>query len=143
MCDRPADVPVKVMLPVALAAVEAAVRVIFCGAAGVTLTEEGEAVTPAGSPETATETDPLKELTADAETVTSAPDPPAGRVTAAGETEREKSGEGEDEGGEDVPEFVDLEPPQEARVTTEQRRIRRCSEGEPMPDRPLNIESRW
>ena len=76
-CERPDEVPVKVMLPVALAAVEAAVSVTFCEAVGVTLTVAGEAVTPAGSPVTATEIDPLKELIAFAETVMSDPEPPA------------------------------------------------------------------
>ena len=76
-CDMPDAVPVKVTLPVALAAVEAAVSVTFCGVPGVTLTDEGDAVTPAGSPETATETDPLKELIAAAEMVMSDPEPPA------------------------------------------------------------------
>jgi hypothetical protein len=138
--DKVEDVPVKVMVPVALAAVEAAARVIFCGTAGVTLTVVGEAVTPAGSPETATETVPVKELTAVAEMVTSDPEAPACSVTEAGETESEKSGVGEDGGGEDVPEFSDFELPQDASVMTEQRRIRRLREDEPMPDRPLDIE---
>ena len=64
-------------MPVALAAVVAAVSVTFCGAVGVTLTVVGDAVTPAGSPVIATATDPLNELIAVAETVMSEPEPPA------------------------------------------------------------------
>lgn len=75
--DTPEAVPVNVTLPVALDAVESALSVTFCGVPGVTLTEEGEAVTPVGSPETATETEPLNELSAVAETVMSDPEPPA------------------------------------------------------------------
>ena len=65
------------MLPVVLDAVEAALKVIFCGAPGVRLTELGEAVTPDGSPDSEMEIDPLKELIAEADTVISEPEPPA------------------------------------------------------------------
>ena len=75
--DKLDDVPVNVMFPVALDAADAAARVIFCETPGVTLTDEGEAVTPEGRPDSETETDPLKELIAEAETVMSDPEPPA------------------------------------------------------------------
>ena len=116
--DRLDDVPVKVMLPVALDAVGAAVRVIFCDAAGETLIEVGEAVTPEGRPETETEIDPLKELIAEAEMVMSDPDAPACRVTEVGEAESEKSGVGEEE-GDPVPEVPDLDPPHDVRNTAQ------------------------
>ena len=67
----------KVMLPAALDALDPALNVIFCEAPGVTLTELGDAVTPAGSPDTETEIDPLNELIAEAETAMSDPEPPA------------------------------------------------------------------
>jgi len=140
-CDRPDEVPVKVMLPVALDAVEAAVRVIFCAVVGVTLTVAGDAVTPAGSPVMATETVPLKELIAVAEIVMSDPEPPAWRVTAVGATESEKSGEAEDEG---VPVLglPDLEPPHEVRNTAQDSRDRKLQnlERESTPGRPLQID---
>ncbi len=109
------------MLAVALEAVEAAVRVTFCDAAGVTLTVLGDALTPGGSPVIATETDPLKELMAFAETVMSAPEPPACSVTEVGETASEKSGE-EDEEGAPVLELPDLELPHDVRKTTQHSR---------------------
>lgn len=134
--------PVNVTLPVALDAVEAAVSVIFCDAVGVTLTVVGEAVTPDGSPEIATEIDPLKELIAVAETVMSEPEPPACSVTEVGEAESEKSGDEEDEG---VPELEppDLELPHDVRNTAQDSRDRRQQnlEGESTPGRPLRYIS--
>lgn len=121
VCVAPDAVPVKVMLLLAAEAVESAESVTFCGVPGVTLSDEGEAVTPVGSPETAIEIDPLKELRPAAETVTSDEVPPAWRVTEDGESETEKSGEA-DEGG-DVVEVLDFEPPQEVKRLAQHSRM--------------------
>jgi len=74
---KPAAVPVKVMLTVAAEVLEEAARVTCFEVPGETLSDAGEAVTPEGSPEIETEIEPLKELIAAAETVTSEPEPPA------------------------------------------------------------------
>ena len=54
-------------------------------------------VTPAGSPERATATVPVNPLRAFAVTLTDWPAAPAVRLREAGETDKEKSGVGEDE----------------------------------------------
>ena len=60
----------NVTVGVAAAALRAAVSVVLCAVPGVRLSVAGFAVTPVGSPEIATATAPLKELTAAAVTLT-------------------------------------------------------------------------
>jgi hypothetical protein len=93
-CVNVPEVPVSVILTEPAAAVEAAVKVTFCAAPGVRLRDAGEAVTPAGSPEKATLTEPVNEFTAVARTLTWEPVWPAVRFSEAGEAASEKSGAG-------------------------------------------------
>jgi hypothetical protein len=80
-----------VIVGVAAAALIAAVRVVLCAIPGVKLSVAGFAVTPAGSPSTATETAPLNPLTPTAKTLTWLV-APAVTVSDAGETANVKSG---------------------------------------------------
>lgn len=92
---REPEVPVKVIVGAADAAVVAAVTVVeaeVCGGASVSV--DGLAVTPAGSPEIVTETVPAKEFIEVAVTVMALLVVPALRVREAGETASEKSGVG-------------------------------------------------
>ena len=81
---------VRLLLPVA--AVDAAVSVTFCEAPGVRVRVAGLAVTPVGRPVMATETVPVKALSAVAVTCTAEPVAPAVRLSDVGVTESEKSG---------------------------------------------------
>jgi hypothetical protein len=90
---REPEVPVKVMIGAADAAVMTAVRAVVAeGCAGVRVSVDGLAVTPAGSPEIETETEPVNELSAVAVTVMALLVVPALSESEAGETAREKSG---------------------------------------------------
>ena len=90
---REPDVPVRVTVGVAAAAVMIAVRVkVAEGCADVSVSVDGLAVTPAGSPEAATEIEPLNELSGVAVTVMALLVVPALRVSEPGKTAREKSG---------------------------------------------------
>ena len=92
---RVPEVPVKVMVGVAEAAVASAVRVVVAeGCAGVSVSVDGLAVTPEDRPEIETEIEPLKEFIAVAVTVIALDDAPALREVEVGETAREKSGLG-------------------------------------------------
>ena len=89
------EVPVKVMVGVAEAAVMTAVRVMLAeGCAGVRVRAEGLAVTPEGSPEMEIETELLNPLSAVTVTEIELLVVPALRATEPGETAREKSGVG-------------------------------------------------
>jgi hypothetical protein len=95
---REPEVPVKVMAGVDDGAVAAAVSVVVAeGCAGVSVKVDGLAVTPEGSPEIETETEPVKELIAVAVTVMALLVAPALRESEPGETAREKSGVGLEE----------------------------------------------
>jgi hypothetical protein len=92
---REPEVPVKVMVGEADAAVIGAVSVMVAeGCAGVSASVDGFAVTPEGSPEIVTDTEPLKELSAVAVTVMALLVVPAAKDNEPGETAREKSGAG-------------------------------------------------
>jgi hypothetical protein len=83
------------MVGVADTAVITAVRVVVAeGCAGVRVRVGGLAVMPEGSPEMVTEMEPLKELSGVAVTVMALLVVPALSDSEAGETAREKSGEG-------------------------------------------------
>ena len=64
------EIPVNVMTLLPVAAVDAAVRVMFCEMPGVSDRVAGLAVTPVGRPLMATDTFPVKEFTAVARTLT-------------------------------------------------------------------------
>jgi hypothetical protein len=65
--------------------------VIVCAVPGTSVSEAGCAVTPVGSPETATVTDPVKPLAGVALTLTGSPVPPATIAMVAGEEVSVKS----------------------------------------------------
>ena len=88
------EVPVKAMALLPRVVLAAAVSVTFCAVPGMSDSEAGLAVTPAGSPVMATETLPVKEFRAVASTLTCVPVAPAMRATDVGETLNEKSGAG-------------------------------------------------
>lgn len=88
------DVPVKVTVAVAAAAVGAAVITTLCAAPGVRLRVAGFAVTPEGRSVIATATVPVSELTAAAATLTGKPVEPPTTVKEAGVSVRAKSGGG-------------------------------------------------
>ena len=89
------EVPVKVIVGVADAAVMTAVRVVVAeGWAVVRVRVDGFAVTPEGRPEMAIEIEPLKELSAVAVMVIALLVVPALRESEVGEGAREKSGGG-------------------------------------------------
>jgi hypothetical protein len=89
--DSEPEVPVTVRVLELVAAVAAAVRVMVCGAPGVTVTDAGAAVTPVGRPERATATEEAKPLIATAVTVTCCVVAPSVRAIDVGAAEREKS----------------------------------------------------
>jgi hypothetical protein len=92
---REPEVPVKVIVGVADAAVIAAVNVVVAeGCAEVSVSVDGLAVTPEGSPEMAMEIEPVKELSGVAVRVMALLVVPALRDNVPGETPREKSGGG-------------------------------------------------
>lgn len=82
----------KVTVALPAATVEAALSVTFCAVPGVNVSVAGFAVTPAGNPEIATATVPLKPFTEVARTLTGEPVAPATMVSDAGDTASEKSG---------------------------------------------------
>jgi len=87
------EVPVKVTVSEAAAVVIAALRVVVADSeVGVRVRVDGLAVTPEGSPEMDTATEPLKELIGVRVTVMALLEVPAFRESEAGETAREKSG---------------------------------------------------
>jgi hypothetical protein len=92
---REPEVPVKVMVGAADAAVLAAVRVMVAeGCAGVRVRVDGLGVTPEGIPEMETEMEPPNELIEVAVTVMALLVVPALRESEPGEMAREKSGVG-------------------------------------------------
>jgi hypothetical protein len=92
---REPEVPVKVMVGAADAAVIAAVReVVAEGCAAVSVRVDGLAVTPEGRPLMDMEMEPLKELSEVAVTVMGLLVLPAFRESEPGETARVKSGAG-------------------------------------------------
>jgi hypothetical protein len=82
---------VKVTVAVVAAALDEAASITFCELPDATLSEAGDAVTPAGSPLTETATVPLNEFTGLTDTLTCDPFPPAWIVRAAGVAARAKS----------------------------------------------------
>ena len=62
VCVSVPEVPLKVSVALPAAAEDAALMVTLCPAPGVSLSDDGWAVTPAGSPVTATVTVPEKVL---------------------------------------------------------------------------------
>ncbi len=74
---------------------EVAVSVMLCAFPGVSVSVDGLAVTPEGSPLSATVTDPLKLLLGAAVTLICWPLLPMERVSVVGEAERVKSPEAE------------------------------------------------
>ena len=93
-CLRLPEVPVKTMVYVAAAALDAAVKVTLCAVPGVSVSVAGEAATPEGRPVIATETVLLKELMAVARTLTLEPLLPVVSVSDVGVTAIEKSATG-------------------------------------------------
>ena len=88
------EVPVNVRVLLPVAAVDEAVRVMFCEVPGVSERVVGLALTPVGNPVMARETVPVKEFTEVARTLTCVPVAPAIRVSEVGERESEKPGAG-------------------------------------------------
>ena len=86
------EVPVKAMALLPRVVLAAAVSVTFCAVPGMSDSEAGLAVTPAGNPVMATETLPVKAFSAVAVTCTAEPVAPATRLRDVGVTENEKSG---------------------------------------------------
>ena len=80
------DVPVKVMVGAVVRTLAPATSVMVCGVPGTRLTVAGVAVTPAGSPDTETETVPLNEFSEFASTEIGAPVPPLMMVVEVGVT---------------------------------------------------------
>ena len=64
VCFKVPDVPVKVMVDEAAAVLEAAVRLIDAALPGVSVSVDGLAVTPVGSPESVTAMEPVNSLMA-------------------------------------------------------------------------------
>ena len=83
----------KVMVALPDAAEDPAVRVTVCAVPGVKVSAAGLAVTPDGSPATATLTVPVKPFCEAAFRVTVWPAPPAVSVTVAGVEVSEKFGD--------------------------------------------------
>jgi hypothetical protein len=88
------EVPVRVRVVLPPIAEPSAEIEMFCGVPGVSIKDEGCAVTPVGSPLIATETVLLKPFDAAAATLICCAGPPGARVTVPGEDEREKSAGG-------------------------------------------------
>jgi len=88
------DVPVTVTVTFPLAAVDDAVTVTFCDVPGVSVSVDGVAVTPDGSPPIATVMLPVNPLAAVAFTATVFPEAPAVTLTVEGEAVRAKSAVG-------------------------------------------------
>jgi len=88
------DIPVTVTVTFPLVAVDEAVMVTFCGVPGVSVSVDGAAVTPDGSPPIATVMLPANPLAAVALTATVFPEAPAVTFTVEGEAVREKSAVG-------------------------------------------------
>lgn len=86
------EVPVKTTFALPAWALLPAVSVTLSGVPGVTDTEAGLAVTPAGNPLSATLVVPLNPFTAVTVTCTGCPAPPTVKLSDAGETASEKSG---------------------------------------------------
>jgi hypothetical protein len=93
-CVRLPEVPVKVTVGADADAPDAAVSVTLCAVPAVKVSVAGLAVTPEGSPVIATATEPLKEFTAVARTLTLPPVAPAVIVSEVGDSVSEKSGGG-------------------------------------------------
>jgi hypothetical protein len=91
VCESEPEVPVNVMLLELAATVEAAVKVMVCGVPGVTVGEEGVAVTPVGRPVMATATPDVKPLIAVTESVVETPVAPPVMLSVVGLRAREKS----------------------------------------------------
>src|SRR5579875_486440 len=115
---RLAAVPVSVTVGVAAAAPLAAVSVVLCAVPGVRESVAGFAVTPEGSPLMFTETVLLNPFVGTALTLIFCPPLPAVSVSAAGETDREKSGDGWFGGVVELEEEVRAPPPHEASPRT-------------------------
>lgn len=84
VCFNEPEVPVKVIVNVPTAAVEAAVRLSDAALPGVRVSVEGLTVTPVGRPESATATEPVNPLTAAAARLTDWPAAPAVSVRDVG-----------------------------------------------------------
>jgi hypothetical protein len=101
------ELPVRVIIALPAVVAAEAVIVTLCATPGVSISVEGCAVTPLGSPLIATDTVPLNPLTGTALTLICCPAPPDISEIAVGVEDKEKSGAGSDP------------PPQEA--VTKQR----------------------
>jgi hypothetical protein len=88
---RVPEVPVNVTVALPATAVDAAVSVTFCAVPGADVSVAGLAVTPLGSPLTATVTIPVKPFAGTALTLICWPVPPETSVTVAGVEVSEKS----------------------------------------------------
>ena len=91
LCTRDPDVPVIVTIPELVGADAAAVNLIVCVAPGVIITDDGLAVTPAGSPAVVTAISALYPFTAVVVTMTCCVDPFAVSATLAGAVANVKS----------------------------------------------------
>ena len=97
VCESAPEVPVRVMVALPLAVAGTAEMVTVCGVPGVSMNEEGCAVTPVGRPEMATAMVPVKPFAAVALTLTCCGVAPGTSVMVAGVEEREKSAGGFEE----------------------------------------------
>src|ERR1700753_2869409 len=92
VCDSAPAVPVKLIVAEPIAAPAPAVHVTFCGVPGVSVSDVGLAVTPAGSPAMPTATGEAKLPIAVAFNESAVPVVPATIVCDVGVTVKEKSG---------------------------------------------------
>ena len=88
MCASVPEVPVKVTVALPAVADAAAVMVTDWAVPGVSVSDDGCAVTPAGRPVMAMDTLPVNPLTAFALTLTAEPVAPAVRESVVGDTAR-------------------------------------------------------
>jgi hypothetical protein len=116
------EVPVKIRVELAPAVDGAAEIAIFCAVPGVSVSDDGWAVTPLDRPVMETETMPVKPLTGTALTLICCVGPPGSSVMDPGVEESEKSAGGSDE------------PPQEA-----SRKQKASREQETKPEQVPNI----
>ena len=94
VCVRLPEVPVKLTVDVATAALDDAVSVVLCAVPGVRVSVAGLAVTPVGRPVMATVTGAVSPLDGLALTLTAVPVPPAVRLSVVGASVSVKFGPG-------------------------------------------------
>ena len=118
------EVPVRVTVAGPEAALDEAVKKRLCGLPGCTVRDDGDVVTPVGRPVTVTLTAEVKPPSTVTTTAVPAEEPPAVRLTLAGDGEMTKSG-----GREGVPP-PEVQPPMPRQTYRPQKRIGREGTGE-------------